>query len=83
MDVPRLPLDGLHTRQARDPYQELFPWLHDLVWAWDQYLQVGGFPIAVTAAHRGEPIRDRIVADMFDVVFRDVFGASQMARRTS
>jgi predicted AAA+ superfamily ATPase len=80
LDVPRLPLDGLHTRQAYDSYQELLPWLDDLVRAWDLYLQVGGFPIAVAAAHRGEPIPDRFVADMFDVVFRDVFGASQMSQ---
>jgi len=75
--VARLPLADIHTRVAFDAYHELLPWLADLSRMWDRYTSYGGFPVAVAAARRGEPIPDGFVDDIFNVIFKDVFRDSQ------
>ncbi len=71
--VGRLPLIDLRSPMARDAYHELLPWLGDLTRMWDRYLLSGGFPVAVAAARRGEPIPATFIDDTFNVIFKDVF----------
>lgn len=81
---PRLPLAGLRTPAAEQAFDDLLPWLDSLVRAWESYLEYGGFPAAVTAARRGDPVPLDFVNDMFDVVFRDAFSTSSLSEtRTS
>lgn len=81
-DLPavRLRPEQMHTRAAADAYRELLPWLDELVRGWELYLQYGGFPTAVAAAMRGEPIPTLFVQAMVDVISRDAFGASRLSR---
>jgi predicted AAA+ superfamily ATPase len=82
-DELQLDLTSLRSRQARDAYDRLAPWLSDLVRLWDQYLQYGGFPVAVTAARDGEPVPASFLDDMFNVIYRDAFGSSQLSAGTT
>jgi hypothetical protein len=79
-DHPRLELSGLRDEAA---YQALIPWLDDLVGIWELYLNYGGFPVAVAAARAGEPIPDWFIDDVFNVIFRDAFGASRLSVTTT
>lgn len=76
----RVPLDQLRSRDGADAYGQLLPWLDELVRGWDLYLQYGGFPTAVAAAQRGEPVPDEFLQAMMDVISRDAFGASRLSR---
>jgi hypothetical protein len=83
-EAPSLALADLRTPSAALAYVDLLPWLDVLVRAWDLYLEYGGFPSAVAAARRGDPVPEDFVNDMFDVVFRDAFAASSLSEtRTS
>jgi predicted AAA+ superfamily ATPase len=73
-----LPIGGLRTREARELYQDLVPWLDPLVRAWEQYLTYGGFPRAVSALLDGEPVPKSFVDDLFDVVSADAFKSSRL-----
>lgn len=76
----RVPLDRLRSREGADAYGQLLPWLDELVRGWELYLQYGGFPTAVAAAQRGEPVPDGFLQTMMDVISRDAFGASRLSR---
>ncbi len=76
-------LAELRDRPAENAYRDLVVWLGDLVRLWEQYLQYGGFPIAVAAAHRGEPIPESFLEDVFNVVYRDAFASSQLSQTTT
>lgn len=81
-DVPvvdQLPLAGLRSRSAADAYDELLPWLDTLVRAWEAYLEYGGFPVAVDAAKRGDPVPVDFANDLFDVVFHDALAESNLS----
>jgi hypothetical protein len=78
--IDQLPLSELHTVHGRRAYQELLPWLDDLVRAWEAYVQCGGFPVAVAAARLGDPVPGWFIDDIFDTVFRDAFGASRLSQ---
>src|ERR1035437_4324719 len=77
---PRLSIADLHSSIGRMAYQDLLPWVAVLGRAWDLYLLYGGFPVAAAAAERGEPIPDSFLDDIFAVIFRDVFRASQASQ---
>lgn len=81
-DLPdlQLPLDQLHTDAGAQMYAQLLPWLNDLTRGWDLYLQYGGFPSAVAAAGRGEPIPEAFLQAMMDVIARDAFATSRLSR---
>ena len=80
--LPVLPLTGLRTQTARNAYQELIPWLDELVRLWEMYLTYGGFPTSVAAAAQGVPEPLNLVEDLFQVVSADIFKASQLASHT-
>jgi predicted AAA+ superfamily ATPase len=80
---PRLCLSELRSARAGTAYAELLPWLDDLVVGWETYLLYGGFPLAVAAARNGEPIPGWFVEDIFNVIFRDAFGASQLSQTST
>ncbi len=82
-DTPPVGLAYLRGDAARRTYAELLPWLDDLVIAWETYLMYGGFPIAVAAARAGEPVPAWFVDDVFNVVFRDAFSASQLSQTST
>ena len=75
---PQLPLTGLHSPAAAAAYQDLLPWLGDLVPLWEQYLSYGGYPLAVAAAHQGRQIPGGFVEDIFNIVANDAFIASRL-----
>jgi predicted AAA+ superfamily ATPase len=55
------------------------PWLQDLVDAWDQYLQVGGYPQAVASLlNRGEGREAGLVEALWDVIHGDAFAGSSL-----
>ncbi|WP_086055629.1 AAA family ATPase [Protofrankia coriariae] len=81
--VPAVDLARLRGDTARTAYAELLPWLDDLVIAWETYLMYGGFPIAVAAARAGTPVPAWFVDDVFNVVFRDAFAASQRSQTST
>lgn len=78
----KVPLPELRSRYAMDAYQQMLPWLDDLVRAWEVYLQYGGFPVAAAAAKAGEPIPAWFCNDMKDVIVRDVFRESGQGTAT-
>jgi predicted AAA+ superfamily ATPase len=82
-DVSPVDLTQLRGEAARRTYAELLPWLDDLVIAWETYLLYGGFPVAVAAARAGEPVPAWFVDDVFNVVFRDAFSASQLSQTST
>jgi len=81
--IPRLELGDLHSSVADDAYHALLPWLAELVRLWDLYLVMGGFPVAVVAAHRGQPVPRSFVDDLFNVIFKDVFRDSLASETTT
>lgn len=80
--APSLPLDGLRSEQARAAYQQLLPWLDDLVRLWELYISYGGFPVAVAAARVGDSIPPSFVDDLFDVIANDTFANSRLSSLT-
>ena len=78
-DVQTLPLAGVRSQEARRAYDDLVPWLDQLVRAWETYLEYGGFPTSVAAAKAGDAVPLSFVNDMFDVIFRDAFSASSLS----
>ena len=78
-----LGLTQLRSRQADDAYGALIPWLDVLVRTWDQYLNFGGFPVAVAAARDGAPVPASFLDDMFNVIYRDAFASSQLSAGTT
>lgn len=77
-ELPALPVEHLHTSRGQDAYQDAAAWLSDLLPLWELYLQYGGFPSAVAAAWAGQPVPAWFVDDLFSVLHRDAFTASQL-----
>jgi predicted AAA+ superfamily ATPase len=77
-----LPLHQMRSRDAAAAYQQLLPWLNDLVRTWDVYLQYGGFPVAAAAAKAGQPVPAWFCNDLSDVIVRDVFQDSRQGTAT-
>ncbi|KQR07696.1 ATP-binding protein [Cellulomonas sp. Leaf334] len=78
----QLPLNGLRDGAAAETYQTLIPWMDDLIRAWERYLMYGGYPVAVAAAKKGEPVPTWFANDLFDIVANDAFRNSQLAAAT-
>lgn len=75
-----LRLSDLRSHAAKMAYGNLLPWLDELVTAWETYLTYGGFPVAVAAARAGQPVPAWFIEDVFNVIFRDAFSASQLSQ---
>jgi len=76
--LPRLRLDEVHSPTGAAAYAEAQLWLADLVRLWEVYLQYGGYPTSVAAAHANQPIPTWFVDSLFSVVHRDAFGSSSL-----
>lgn len=76
--TPRLALAALRSPGAREVYDALVPWTTDLTAWWEIYLLCGGFPQAVAAQQAGAD-SGPLVQALFDIVRRDVFGATALS----
>lgn len=81
-DIGPVPLGALRSPEARDAYQDLLPWLHSLVMLWEQYLNYGGYPVAVAAAKAGQPVPSGFLEDLFNIIANDAFRNSRLAAAT-
>ncbi|MCL2423921.1 MAG: AAA family ATPase [Micrococcales bacterium] len=77
-DTPRLAGADLRSPHAAQVFHELVAWESELTAWWEIYLQVGGFPQAVSA-QLGDGDLAPVVQALFDVVQRDIFGSTQMS----
>ena len=74
-----LALTELHSKQARQQYEAMIPWLDNLTRFWDLYLLYGGFPRMVASIKAGKGVDDSFVSDLFDVVSGDAFKNSRLS----
>ena len=65
----------LHDKSSISVYNNLLPWLDQLVQWWERYLRYGGFPSSVAALARGEQVPTWLVEALFDVIHRDTLGS--------
>lgn len=77
-DTPRLAAPDLRSPHAARVFGELVAWESELTAWWEIYVQVGGFPQAVSA-QLGDGDFGPVVQALFDVVQRDVFGSAAMS----
>ncbi len=71
LEVPQPdPIDpsDLLTKHAANIYQELWPWLTELVSTWETYLYVGGFPQAVDDYVRTNTVGSGFTRALWDVI---------------
>jgi predicted AAA+ superfamily ATPase len=79
---PAVSVSELRTDAAIHAYADLLPWLDYLVELWEMYTQYGGFPRAVAAARKGQPVPLGFVEDLFGVISADTFKASRLSANT-
>lgn len=79
----QLDLSALHSPAAKQAFEDLIPWLSQLVQLWEIYIQYGGFPAAVASAKAGNSIEPSFLKAMFDVIQKDAFKASRIKNSTS
>ena len=79
-NVDRLPVSGLTSARLADATQTLVPWLDWLVAAWDAYLQVGGFPAALSGHLRLHEVPQPFLRSLLDVIHGDAFRRAQWSR---
>lgn len=60
-------------RLMSDAVYELIPFLHELVPAWEQYLQVGGYPAAVNDWMEQGQVGSVFITALWDVIHGDAF----------
>ncbi|MGQ0630037.1 MAG: ATP-binding protein [Sporichthyaceae bacterium] len=78
--TPRLAPADLRAPHAAAVFDELLPWENELTAWWEIYLQVGGFPQAISAQIGGTDLAP-IVQALFDVVQRDVLGSAALSEQ--
>lgn len=75
-----VPLAELANRDALlGAVNEVMPWLDDLARAWDLYLQVGGFPAAVSDWLESGEISHSFLDALWDVIHGDAFRGAGLA----
>lgn len=79
-DVGRLRVGDLTPDRLRRAADELVPWLDQLVSAWESYLQVGGFPRAVSRYLTAREPDDVLRRGLLDVVHGDAFANANWSR---
>lgn len=75
---PIRPKDFLRA-QAADVVQELYPWLNELIDAWEIYLRVGGFPRAVEDYIRDGEAGQPFVDSLWDVIHGEAIRSVQFS----
>lgn len=76
----RLAIVELSARRLHALARDLTPWLDTLIRAWEVYLRVGGFPVAVAGylSAREEPLALR--ASLLDAIHGDAFRRADWSR---
>ena len=79
-NIEGLPVSGLASARLADATQALVPWLDWLVAAWDTYLQVGGFPAALSGHLRLHDVPQPFLRSLLDVIHGDAFRRAEWSR---
>ena len=79
-NIGPLALAALTPRQLADACQALVPWLDWLVSRWDAYLQVGGFPAALSEFLASRDAPEPLRRALLDVVHGDAFRKADWSR---
>lgn len=79
-NIGPLALAALTPRQLADACQALVPWLDWLVSRWDAYLQVGGFPAALSEFLASRDAPEPLRRALLDVVHGDAFHKADWSR---
>lgn len=73
----------LELSQIGDILHQLVPWLDQLAGLWERYLQVGGFPRAVTTYLSDGEIDPALLRSLLDVVHGDALAHARWSRTQS
>ena len=79
-DIGPLAVAALTPRQIAHACQALAPWLDWLVSQWDAYLQVGGFPAALSAFLASRDAPEPLRRALLDIVHGDAFRKADWSR---
>jgi len=66
------------AKQLRETAFELLPWLSILVNAWETYLWVGGFPLAVSGYLRDRQVDPTLWSGLWEVISGDAFRKARL-----
>lgn len=69
---PKLPFHAFYTEDGRDACNDALVHIGTLVDAFDVYLQIGGFPQAVTEFRRSAMVSPGFARDLWDVIRSDL-----------
>jgi uncharacterized protein len=78
-DIPQIRAKDFLHDQAAAIVQELYPWLNELINAWEIYLQTGGFPQAVEDYIRHGEVRRAFADAMWDVIHGEAIRSVQFS----
>lgn len=78
--LDRVRVRDLAPRLLADVTRELAPWLSELVTAWETYLQVGGFPRAVSSWLTERTVDPSLLRGLLDVIHGDAFAGASWSR---
>ena len=77
--LPPLAVADLTPGRLRDATYRLVPWLHVLVDAWEDYLRVGGFPLAVASHVRSRLPDENLRLALAGVISGDAFQRARLS----
>jgi uncharacterized protein len=78
-DTPLIRAKDFLGKEATAAVQELYPWLNELIDAWEIYLQTGGFPQAVEDYILHGEVRDAFVDSLWDVIHGEALRSAQFS----
>lgn len=78
-EAARLRIAGLTPPRLAEASYEMAPWLHTLAEAWEDYLQVGGFPLAVAGRLAALVADQTLEAELLRVISGDAFSRSRIS----
>ena len=81
--IPPLSVADLTPPVLRERVRTLAPWLNELVRKWDEYIRVGGFPQAVSAAAGGDDSARELRRDLFHVIHGEAFAGAAWSQAQS
>lgn len=79
-DVDRFRVADLTPVRLRTAVDALLPWLEQLVSVWEIYLQVGGFPRAVSSWVSDRDVDPALRRGLLDVIHGDAFAGANWSR---